>query len=167
MTDQPGLSPIVQTIAALIFPFILIFSFYVIMHGHLTPGGGFQGGAIGASAVVMLIVAYGAARTEKQASEDMLSLLESLGGLTFVVVGLLGFLLTFAITTETFLENFLAHTSYIFGEVPSFGGNLGILNSGGTLPILNLAVGMKVIGGLAAVVLAMAMASREKEEGDQ
>ncbi len=162
--DEPGLSPIVQTIAALLFPFILIFSFYVIMHGHLTPGGGFQGGAIGASAVVMLIVAYGAARTEKQAGEGMLSTLESLGGLTFVVVGLLGLVMV----TETVLANFLADTVYIFGEVPSFGGNPGILNSGGTLPILNLAVGMKVIGGLAAVVLAMAMASSGHDgEGEQ
>ncbi len=162
--EQPGLSPIVQTIAALIFPFILIFSFYVIMHGHLTPGGGFQGGAIGASAIVMLIVAYGASRAEKHASESVLSMLESLGGLTFVVVGLLGLVLV----TDTLLANFLADTSLIFGELPSFGGNPGILNSGGTLPVLNLAVGMKVIGGLAAVVLAMAMASSEKEEeGDQ
>ena len=159
MNDQPGLSPIVRTVAALIFPFILIFSFYVIMYGHLTPGGGFQGGAIGASAIVMLIVAYGAMHTEKQVSEGTLSMLESLGGLTFVIVGLLGLVLV----TETLLANFLADTSYIFGELPSFGSNLGVLNSGGTLPILNLAVGMKVIGGLAAVVLAMAMASKEDE----
>ncbi len=163
MTEQPGMSPIVRTVAALIFPFILIFSFYVIMYGHLTPGGGFQGGAIGASAIVMLIVAYGASRTEKQVSESVLSLFESLGGLTFVIVGLLGLILV----TDTLLANFLADTSYIFGEVPSFGGNPGLLNSGGTLPILNLAVGMKVIGGLAAVVLAMAMASKDSKEGDQ
>ena len=160
MSDHPGLSPIVRTVAALIFPFILIFSFYVIMHGHLTPGGGFQGGAIGASAIVMLIVAYGAMRTEKQVSEGTLSLFESLGGLTFVIIGLLGLVLV----TETLLANFLADSSYIFGELPSFGSNTGILNSGGTLPILNLAVGMKVIGGLAAVVLAMAMASKEEEQ---
>ncbi|HDN50703.1 MAG TPA: sodium:proton antiporter, partial [Thermoplasmatales archaeon] len=50
------MSVIVQTIAGMLFPMVLIFSFYVILHGHLTPGGGFQGGAIGASAVALLIV---------------------------------------------------------------------------------------------------------------
>ena len=59
--NEEGLSPIVKIIAAMLFPFILIYSLYIIMHGHLTPGGGFQGGAIGASAVVLLVVAFGPA----------------------------------------------------------------------------------------------------------
>jgi len=153
MPDE-GLSPVVRVIAAMLFPFILIFSLYVILHGHLTPGGGFQGGAIGASAVVMLIVAYGARWVESKAGEESVSVLESLGGLMFVVTGLLGFLLA-----ATFLSNFLVG-EVLFGEIPTFGSNPGILNTGGTLPLLNIAVGLKVIGGLASVVLIMALGSR-------
>ncbi len=156
MKDE-GMSVIVTTIAALIFPAIMIFSFYVIMHGHLTPGGGFQGGAIGASAIVMLIVAYGAKNVKKKVSDENLSIFESIGGLVFVVVGLLGFL-----AASTFLYNFLVGEP-LFGTIPPFGSNSGILNSGGILPILNIAVGMKVIGGLASVVLVMALAGGDEE----
>ncbi|HHH78271.1 MAG TPA: sodium:proton antiporter [Thermoplasmatales archaeon] len=159
MSDEngEGLSPIVKVISSMLFPFIMIFSFYVIMHGHLTPGGGFQGGAIGASAVVMLIVAFGARHTERRAGEEKLSAFESIGGTVFVVVALFGFIMA-----ATFMSNFLVGTS-VFGEIPPFGSNPGILNTGGILPILNFAVGMKVIGGLSAVVLAMALVSREDD----
>jgi multicomponent Na+:H+ antiporter subunit B len=154
---QDEMTPVVKTIAALIFPFIIIFSFYVIMHGHLTPGGGFQGGAIGASAIVMLIVAYGARNVKKKAKEENLSIFESIGGLVFVIVGIIGF-----VAASSFLYNFLVGEP-LFGTIPPFGSNPGILNSGGILPILNIAVGMKVIGGLASVVLVMALAGGDEE----
>ena len=44
-----GMSKIVQTITSITFPFVLIYGLYIIAHGHLTPGGGFQGGAVRAS----------------------------------------------------------------------------------------------------------------------
>ncbi len=160
MSDEngEGLSPIVKVISGMLFPFIMLFSLYVIMHGHLTPGGGFQGGAIGASAVVMLIVAFGARHTEKRTGgEERLSAFESIGGTVFIIVALLGFVMA-----ATFMANFLVGSA-IFGHIPPFGSNPGILNSGGILPILNLAVGMKVIGGLSAVVLTMALVSREDD----
>lgn len=153
-----GMSPIVKTIAGLLFPMILIFSFYVIMHGHLTPGGGFQGGAIGASAVVMLIVAFGAKKIHDMVSEEGISSFESIGALMFIIIAILGLFMA-----TTFLSNFLVGDT-IFGEIPKWGSNAGILNSGGVLPLLNIAVGMKVIGGLSAVVLAMALASKEEEK---
>ena len=40
------MSKIVRTLSNITFPFIMIFGLYVIAHGHLTPGGGFQGGAV-------------------------------------------------------------------------------------------------------------------------
>ncbi len=142
------MSIVVRTIASSIFPMALIFSFYVIMHGHLTPGGGFQGGAIAASAVVMLLAAHGYKRMESKLSMDGLSFVESTGAIIFVVVGLAGL-----IAGVSFMYNLLVG-SPIFGYVPH-GANGGYLNSGGILPILNLAVGLKVIAGLSSVVLAM------------
>lgn len=156
MNEEERMTIIVQTIASILFPVTLIFSFYVIMHGHLTPGGGFQGGAVGASAVALLIVAFGSKYVEKKAKEENLSIFESLGGLVFVVVSLFGLFMATA-----FLANFLVGKP-LFGIIPEWGK--APLNSGGVLPILNLAVGMKVIGGLSAVVLVLALASKEGEK---
>lgn len=150
------MSIIVRTIATMLLPFILVFSFYVIMHGHLTPGGGFQGGAIAASAIVMMIAAYGHERMKKKVSEEGLSMAESIGAAIFALVAFAGVFMA-----TSFMYNFLVGTS-VFGKIPPFGGNSGILNSGGVLPILNIAVGMKVIGGLVAVVMIMAMAGDEE-----
>ena len=54
-----GMSKIVKTITNIAFPFIIIYGLYIIAHGHLTPGGGFQGGAVVASGLAMIVVAYG------------------------------------------------------------------------------------------------------------
>jgi multicomponent Na+:H+ antiporter subunit B len=153
-----GLSPIVQTIAGLLFPLTLIFAFYIILHGHITPGGGFQGGAVGASAVVMLIVAFGAKKIYDKMGQEEMSIFESLGALIFVITGLLGL-----VVATSFLSNFLVGEA-LFGEIPAWGSNPGILNSGGFLPILNIAVGMKVIAGLSAVVLLMSLATEEEKK---
>ena len=153
-----GLSPIVRTIVAILFPLTFIFALYVIMHGHVTPGGGFQGGAVGASAVVMLIVAFGAKKLHGKISEEGISSFESIGAIIFVLTAILGLF-----AAATFLSNFLVD-GLIFGEIPVWGPNPGVLNSGGVLPILNIAVGMKVIGGLSVVVLLMALASKEEEK---
>jgi len=76
-----GMSRIVKTTCSSIFPLIMIYGLYVIAHGHLTPGGGFQGGAIVASALTMILVAYGSIWTMGKIKEKNLSLLESLGGI--------------------------------------------------------------------------------------
>ncbi|MEM1513290.1 MAG: MnhB domain-containing protein [Candidatus Thermoplasmatota archaeon] len=150
------MSVIVKTIASILFPIAMIFSFYVIMHGHLTPGGGFQGGAIGASAIALLVVAFGVRYVEKRGSEEKISSFESIGGIIFVFVALLGIFVSMS-----FLTNFLVGKE-IFGKIPSWGE--APLNSGGILPILNIAVGMKVIGGLASVLMIIAFAAKEVEE---
>ena len=73
------MSKIVRTIVAFAFPFSMIYGLYVIIHGHLTPGGGFQGGAIVASACVMILVAFGSKWTLDKIKERRLSVLESVG----------------------------------------------------------------------------------------
>ena len=50
-------SEFVATAARLLFGPIVVFGAYIFVHGHLTPGGGFQGGAIVASAVLLLLLA--------------------------------------------------------------------------------------------------------------
>ena len=149
------LSKIVRTVANQLILFILIFGLYVIVHGHLTPGGGFQGGAVIVSGVVMLLVAFSSKDLQKSLRERFLSIMESTGALIFAILG-------FAGIGTVFFYNFLVGTS-IFGRIPPTGPNPGDIWTGGVIPLMNLAVGLKVIAGLSAVVLAMALFSIGEE----
>jgi energy-converting hydrogenase B subunit I len=149
------LSKIVRTVANQLILFILIFGLYVIMHGHLTPGGGFQGGAVIVSGVVMLLVAFSSKDLQKSLRERFLSIMESTGALIFAILG-------FAGIGTVFFYNFLVGTS-IFGRIPPTGPNPGDIWTGGVIPLMNLAVGLKVVAGLSAVVLAMALFSIGEE----
>ena len=50
---------IIETIATVVFPFIMVFGIYVIINGHLSPGGGFSGGAIVAAALILYDASLG------------------------------------------------------------------------------------------------------------
>jgi multicomponent Na+:H+ antiporter subunit B len=149
------LSKMVRTVANQLIVFILIFGLYVIAHGQLTPGGGFQGGAVIVSGVVMLLVAFNAHELKKSLRERSLSIMESSGALMFAA-------LAFAGIGTAFFYNLLVGTP-IFGHVPPTGANPGDIWTGGVVPLMNLAVGIKVVAGLSAVVLAMALFSSGEE----
>lgn len=149
------MSKIVRTISNLLIPFILIFGIYVIMHGHLTPGGGFQGGAVFASGAALLIVAFGSYNIQKKLREHQLSILESSGAVLFIG-------LAFGGIAIVFFYNFLVG-SPIFGHIPPSGSNPGDMWTGGVIPLMNLAVGLKVIAGLSVIVLVMALASSKNK----
>jgi energy-converting hydrogenase B subunit I len=149
------LSKIVRTVANQLILFILIFGLYVIAHGHLTPGGGFQGGAVVVSGVVMLLVAFNSKELKESLRERVLSIMESTGALIFVA-------LAFAGLGTVFFYNFLVG-SPIFGDIPIPGPNPGNLWTGGFIPLMNFAVGLKVVAGLSAVVLALALFTSGEE----
>ncbi|HEC91524.1 MAG TPA: sodium:proton antiporter, partial [Candidatus Atribacteria bacterium] len=102
----------------MVYGFIIVFGFYVIVHGHLTPGGGFQGGAIAASAFALLLVSYGSLITKKFLKKEFLSIMESTGLTMFIVLAFLGLGITF-------FYNFLANTGGWFGNTPVIGPNPG------------------------------------------
>ena len=52
---------------------------------------------------------------------------------------------------------------FLFGVIPVTGSGVADFNTGGVLPLMNFAVGLKVIAGLFAIVLVMAYASSRKE----
>ena len=152
------MSKIVKTITSMMFPFAMIYGLYMIAHGHLTPGGGFQGGAVAASACVMILVAYGSVWTMGKIKEKNLSVFESLGAVCFILLALLG--LGFGVV---FFNNFLVGNEFLFGVIPATGSTLANINTGGVIPLMNFAVGLKVTAGLFAIVLVMAYASSIKE----
>ena len=145
------MSKIVRTITNLFTPFILMFGLYVIIHGHITPGGGFQGGAVFASGIVLLIVAFNSKKVQKYLKEHHLSVIESSGALMFIGLAFAGF-------ATTFFFNVLVG-SPIFGQIPPDGSNPGFIWTAGVIPLMNIAVGLKVIAGLSAIVLVMALSS--------
>jgi energy-converting hydrogenase B subunit I len=145
------MSKIVRTIANLFVPFILMFGAYIIIHGHITPGGGFQGGAVFASGIALLVVAYNSSKVQKYLKESRLSIIESSGALMFIG-------LAFAGLAVTFFFNILIG-SPLFGQIPPVGSNPGFIWTAGVIPLMNIAVGLKVIAGLSSIVLVMALAS--------
>ncbi len=149
------MSKIVRTISNQLILLVLIFGLYIIMHGHVTPGGGFQGGAIVASGAALIIVAFGSYEIQKRLKERNLSILESGGALIFIG-------LAFAGMATVFFYNFLVG-SPVFGHIPPFGSNPGDIWTGGVVPLMNIGVGLKVLAGLSAIVLAMALAASGEE----
>jgi multicomponent Na+:H+ antiporter subunit B len=157
-----GMSRIVKTMSSVVFPFVMIYGLYVIAHGHLTPGGGFQGGAVVASGAAMILVAYGSIWTMERVKEKQLSVLESLGALGFICLAFFGLLFSLNI----FFNNFLANSEYFLGTSVSYGDVAANINTAGVLPLMNFAVGLKVIAGLFVIVLVMAYATTWiKKEG--
>ncbi|MCK4673068.1 sodium:proton antiporter, partial [candidate division WOR-3 bacterium] len=76
-----GMSLIVKTITNIVIGFIFIYGVYIILHGHLTPGGGFAGGVIIAGVFILKFIVFGkGAKSEKKASTTA-SIFESIGGL--------------------------------------------------------------------------------------
>ncbi|KXA97404.1 hypothetical protein AKJ38_01345 [candidate division MSBL1 archaeon SCGC-AAA259I14] len=137
--SKSGMTLIVKTIVRLLFPILLLFGAYVILHGHLTPGGGFPGGVIIATSVAMLVLAFGYSQSKEVVGDVHTESLESFGALMLVVLGIIGIII---------VGSFL-------GESPSLAGVPGELFSGGFLPLLNIGVGIKVGAGLVTIVYAM------------
>ena len=124
-------SLVLYTGCRFLFPLILLFGAYIFIHGHLTPGGGFQGGAVIASAFVLVYLGCRGRRISERGSK----LVESLGGLIFVAVGLVGLAVG-----GCFLMNFLPK------------GIPNLLFSAGIIPIIYIAIGFKVGSELAGII---------------
>lgn len=122
---------VLSTGCKILFPLILVFGAYIFIHGHLTPGGGFQGGAIIASAYLLIYLGCRQRRVNRTACMT----LESLGGLSFVVVGLVGLAVS-----GYFLENFLPR------------GTVNLLFSAGIIPVIYIAIGLKVGSELTGII---------------
>lgn len=146
------MSRIVRTMTTLIFGFIMVYGFYVIAHGHLSPGGGFQGGAIVASAFALLLVTYGTNQIQNFLSKDLFSLIESTGLVLFNAFGFLGI-------GTTYFYNCVSNSGGVFGSPTVIGINSGNLNTGGTIALMNMAVGLEVLAAFGVIIMTMSAAA--------
>ncbi|MCP4374339.1 MAG: Na(+)/H(+) antiporter subunit B [Deltaproteobacteria bacterium] len=80
---------IIKTLARILVPFIQIYALYVIMHGHHSPGGGFQGGVILAASLILLMITHGLKETQKRISDKAVALFSSLGVFIYAGIGVL------------------------------------------------------------------------------
>jgi len=137
---ERGMTVIVKTIAKFVTPPVILFGIYMVLHGHLTPGGGFPGGVIVASAFILLTLAFGRELAFQKLKSSTASVLESIGALIFLSLALIGIG-----TGGWFFFNFLPK-----------GEPLRIL-SAGFIPLANIGIGLKVSGGIFAVFLTLVM----------
>jgi multisubunit Na+/H+ antiporter MnhB subunit len=132
--NEPGLSMIVKTVTRWLKGPILLFGIYLVLYGHITPGGGFGGGVVIASAFILITLAMGQVSGLQTFSKAVASRLDSLGLLIFLA---LGWLATWW-AGGYFFENLIGTP-----ESAHF-----TLISGGTMPMSNLALGLKVASAL-------------------
>jgi multicomponent Na+:H+ antiporter subunit B len=124
---------------------LTLLGIYVIAHGHLTPGGGFQGGIVLAAALVTFLLCGHYLALRRVEPVPLAEIAESAGAIGFVLVGIGGLIFGAA-----FLENFLPK------------GDTGLL-TGGTVPVGNVAVGIEVAGAT-IVILADFLEQRLHED---
>ena len=128
--QQP--SELLQTASSVLVPLLMLFGAFVFVHGHLTPGGGFQGGVVLAAALVLRILSYPASG----ADHGVLGRIESTSGFVYVLLGALGIVLGRGFLDPTFLPT----------------GTIGQLFSAGAIPLIYTVIGLKVGTELTGVV---------------
>lgn len=133
--SPPGAA--VHMLGTILFPVGLTFGIAMVLHGHLTPGGGFQGGVFCATAFLFLYLTGERSDFERFAPDPALETAEAIGAAGYLIAGLVGIA-----GHGLFLENVLPLAQE------------GKLWSAGLLPILNLAVGLEVASGIMLILAA-------------
>jgi multicomponent Na+:H+ antiporter subunit B len=80
---------IVKTLARVLVPFIVAYALYVVMHGHYSPGGGFQGGVILAASFVLLGITHGLEQMRRRMSEKTAGVISVMGVFIYGGIGVL------------------------------------------------------------------------------
>ena len=156
-----GMSIIVKTISSWLKVLIFVFGIYIILFGHLTPGGGFAGGVILAGSYVLLMLAFGKEFVEENLSLKLASKFDCVGALLFIAIAFVGLFYGAA----NFFYNF------IYQEAQATKDTTFDLVSAGSIPLSNIAIGLKVGASLFLIVLILSVfridSSANKKEQEQ
>lgn len=130
---------IIRTISRMLIPFIQLYGLYVIMHGHYSPGGGFQGGVILGASLILLLITYGYHDARSRVPEKVLTVFSGMGVFIYAGTGLLCLVL---------MGNFLdyAMLAKILHTDAAHARSLGIL-------IVEIGVGMAVMAVMVSIFL--------------
>jgi multicomponent Na+:H+ antiporter subunit B len=129
---REGRGPLEATrlVGYVLLPTTLVVGVDVVAHGHVTPGGGFQGGVVLATGLHLLYVAGGHRALGRLRPLPLYEVTEALGTVAFAAVGIAGLAVS---------------GSFLADVVPT--GSFGQLLSAGTVPLLNAVVGVAVGSG--------------------
>ncbi len=126
-------------------PYVLLFGCYLISNGHLSPGGGFQGGVVLASGLILPALGCRKERRQDLMSNLSLSIGETFGFILLFLIGISGILISGYFLADPFPETARPHAWFIF--------------------FLNLAIGIKVGAGIGLLSLLLIRESLEPENG--
>ncbi|MCU7826736.1 MnhB domain-containing protein [Kitasatospora sp. DSM 101779] len=127
--------PTTRLFGSLLLPVTLVVGVYIVAHGQLSPGGGFQGGVVLATALHLAYVAADHRALRRLRPLTVLDVTDCAAAASFTLVGLA----TLA-AGGAFLQNMLPL------------GTFNRITSGGTVPLLNAAVGVEVATGLIVLI---------------
>lgn len=133
-----GMTVIVKQVTKLVIGFILLYSAYVILYGHLSPGGGFVGGVMLACGLILLILAFGKDYVNTMIRDRSLTGWDCFGALAFLALMVLGY----------------AAGGFVAENILARPGNFR-LASGGIIPPVNIAIGIKVGACMAGAFVAL------------
>ena len=141
---------IVRCAADLFLPLAAVFGCYVVFHGNTSPGGGFQGGVLVASAILLVYLGHGAGQVKGSFSERLLHSSETIAEIMYVLIALLG-----VFTGLNFCFNFV-----LFGKQLE------------TSVLMNDAVGYHVMAGITCLLIMMLSTldrgeGKEKDQGEE
>jgi len=142
-----GMTLIVKKTTQLIAGMIFMYGIYVIVHGHLTPGGGFAGGVVMAGSLIVIILAYGGDFLKLVKEETGTTIIESLATILVIMTASAGFIFG----TGIFFNNFLPK------------GIVGHLVSAGVLPLYNIFVGTEVAASIFIIFLSLIIFKEESK----
>ena len=149
-----GMSLIVRKVTQFVIGLIYLFGVNIIAFGHLTPGGGFPGGVILACGFILVMLAFGKETALRKVSPHTAHILDTFGASSFLLIALLGY------AGGAFFLNVLDK------------GTPFHLLSAGTIPLANLAIGIKVFASIFIAAVALSLfgrwtdTSRIEEKGD-
>ena len=131
----PGTADAVRALGAVLVGPMVLLGIYIVVHGALTPGGGFQGGVILAGALLLVYTAGQVVAVQRVRPVSLVEVADAVGAASYTLVALAGLVFGVAV-----LDNVLPL------------GTTGSLLSGGTVPVLSVAVGVEVTAGITLIM---------------
>ncbi|MBB6481421.1 MnhB domain-containing protein [Spirochaeta isovalerica] len=126
---------LLEAVTSKLGPIVLLFGFYVMLYGHLSPGGGFQGGVVVASGIVFLALGSSGNASSALIRQDILGRIEAVAFLMLLILSISGIF-----TGEGFLDNPLKH----YSSLPA-----------AFIIVLNIIIGLKVGAGIGVMCIIM------------
>ena len=133
--ETPHASDAMRTFTLALVGPLIVFGFYIVLHGQLTPGGGFQGGVIVATAPMMLYLSGRFDDFKLITAPRWMELAEAVGGGGFALTG---------------MAALLVHRNFLTNILPL--GKTGDVFSAGTIPLISLLTGVEVGAGLIRIM---------------